>query len=82
MEPVYDVGSSYDGKGQIIATKEGIGQNVFVCDSKNGNVIKATITADIHNIKSKSQMGVIEITRRLDREAGTYQTVCDRFNVI
>ena len=65
MEPVYDVGSSYDGKGQIIATKEGIGQNVFVCDSKNGNVIKATIRVDIHNIKSQNQkmMGVIELPR-------------------
>ena len=60
MEPVYDVGSSYDGtEGQIIANPQTIGQNVFVCDSKSGHVIKATIRADIHNIKS--QMGVIEL---------------------
>jgi hypothetical protein len=62
MEPVYDVGSSYDGKGQIIATKEGIGQNVFVCDSKNGNVIRA----DVHSIENRNNnrnnhQGIIEL---------------------
>ena len=59
MEPVYDVGSSYDGtEGQIIASPQTIGQNVFVCDSKSGKVIKSTVSADIHR-----KMGVIELPR-------------------
>lgn len=55
MEPVYDVGSSYDGKGQIISSTEGIGQNVFVCDSKSGRIINTTIRAACNDNYSKNR---------------------------
>ena len=49
-------------QGQIIASPHTIGQNVFVCDSKSGNVIKATIETNTHhNHNIKSEMGMIEL---------------------
>ena len=60
-EPTYNVNSSHNGKGQIIASPHTIGQNVFICDSKSDHVIKATIEANIHNHNIKSEMGMIEL---------------------
>jgi hypothetical protein len=46
-ERVYDVSPSHDGtKGQIISNPQTTGQNVFVCDSKSGNVIRTIIKGD------------------------------------
>jgi hypothetical protein len=44
MEPVYDVSASYDGtKGEILSNSEAMGQKVFVCDSKDGDVFRTSI---------------------------------------
>jgi hypothetical protein len=66
MEPVYDVSASYDGtKGEILSNSEAMGQKVFVCDSKDGNVFRTTIIRRWWDDKcqdyNKSHLCVIEL---------------------
>lgn len=63
-ERVYDVRASPDDgtKGQILSNSEAMGKDVFVCDSKNSSIIRATIRWDDKcQVCNKSHLGVIEV---------------------
>lgn len=65
MEPVYDVSASHDGtKGEILSNPEAMGQKVFVCDSKDGNIYRTIITKrrdEKYQDYNKNHLCVIEL---------------------